>query len=181
VKAVAVSLILCASFADPAAALQQQDARPGGATSSLTACRAIADSAERLACYDNATDNLIRAEQAGELVVMDRDDVRQTRRSLFGFSLPRIALFGGRDDDDDKRADVEDVDRLETTIRSARQNPLGKWILVMEDGAVWNQTDTRRLSRDPAPGMSVAIRKAAIGSFFANIDRQVAIRVQRQQ
>lgn len=182
-RAGALALSVGALTIAPALAGQETASQQmrGGVAGRLTECRALADTAQRLACYDAAADALISAERSGELVVMDREDVRQTRRSLFGFSLPRIGLFGGGDSADEKRPEVEDVDKLESTIRSARQNPRGKWILVLEDGAVWNQTDTRRLSRDPAPGMAIAIRKGAVGSYLANIDRQVAIRIQRQQ
>ena len=61
----------------------------------VTACRAIGDATQRLACYDEAATRLTQAVGRNDVVVLDREDIRQTRRSLFGFHLPRLPLFGG--------------------------------------------------------------------------------------
>jgi len=55
----------------------------------------------------------------------------------------------------------------------------GNWILRMQDGAVWRQTDGAVLSRDPRPGSVVVIKKAALGSFMMDIDGQPAVRAHR--
>lgn len=138
-------------------------------------CRAVAESSARLACYDREVAAMEKAEEARELVVVDRQQLRETRRSLFGLGLPRINIFGGRDEPD------EIEDRIETTIRAARADPYGKYIFLLEDGAVWRQTDQRMLNIRPKPGHPIEIRRAAMGSYVANVNGQSAIRVTRDR
>ena len=71
----------------------------------LIDCRAILDNGQRLACFDQAAAAVDAAERNKELVVVDRREIRETKRSLFGFTLPRISLFS-----DDR--DVAVVTRL---------------------------------------------------------------------
>ena len=51
----------------------------------------------------------------------------------------------------------------------------------MEDGAVWQQIDTTRLPREPKAGQKVKIKVAAMGSYFANVNGQRAIRMKRDR
>ncbi|TKD51332.1 hypothetical protein [Sphingomonas baiyangensis] len=145
----------------------------------LAACRAIAAPDERLACYDKEAIALEQAVASGDLVALDREEVRKTRRSLFGFNLPAIRLFSRRDDR--PAGEQEAVDQLAGVIKSARQLPRGKWQIELEDGAVWTQVDTKKLTIDPRSGHKIEIRRAALGSYLANVNGQTAIRVQRTQ
>ncbi|HVM38564.1 MAG TPA: hypothetical protein VM265_09280 [Sphingomicrobium sp.] len=154
------------------AASAAQPERPA-AVKRLVECRAIADSAARLSCYDREVASFDAAAARQELVVVDREQVKKTRRSLFGLSLPNLGLF---DNDDAK---TEQITQIDSTIRRAAQNAAGKWVLTLADGAVWTQTDSRNLSIDPKPGDAVKIRRAALGSYLANIRGQVGIRVDR--
>lgn len=136
-------------------------------------CRAIADDAARLACFDNSVAELVVAEEKREVTFADKDLVKKTRRGLFGFSLPRIGLFGGGED--------EEIKEIEAVVKSASIDRSGKYRIVMEDGAVWMQIDTTRLPREPKPGQTVKIRVATMGSYFANINGQRAIRMKRDR
>ena len=53
--------------------------------------------------------------------------------------------------------------------------------MVLEDGAVWRQIDGESPFNAPHAGSTVKIRRAALGSFFLNIDGQTAIRAQRSR
>lgn len=139
------------------------------------ACRTITTPEERLACFDREVAALARAEAAQEIRVLDRQQVRRARRSLFGLTLPDLDLFGGGDGDE------QGVSEINAIIRSVSQDPTGKWIFVLDDGARWAQIDSRQLGIDPRPGQPIRIRRAAMGSFLANVNRQVAVRVQRRQ
>lgn len=141
----------------------------------LIDCRSLTADAERLACFDARVDALDRAEQARELVVADKSQVRKARRSLFGFPLPKLPLFGDGGDDS-----AEEFERIETTIQSARQLGNGRWSIVLEDGARWVQTDSKEMGTPARAGDKIAIRRAALGSFFANVNGQLAIRVRRE-
>lgn len=160
----------------PAAAFAQ-DAKPTErpeAFRSLLACRSITDASQRLACFDTQVANLDEAERKSDVVIVDRQQVRTAKRKLFGLSLPSFGGLVGRGDDGE-----EDVSAIESTISSARQIQSGKWSFEITDGARWTQTDTRSIST-PRKGQPIRIRKAAMGSFFANVNGQTAIRVKRE-
>jgi hypothetical protein len=163
-----------AAIVGPAAA---QRPRPGqespAVLSRVVQCRTIASEAERLACYDREVAAMQAAQTSGELVAMDRGQVRRTRRSLFGLTVPNLGIFG--DDNEDEEA----ASRIESTVRSATQNGLGKWIIEIEDGARWLQIDSMNLNVPPRPGQPIRIRRAAMGSYLANVNNQTAIRVRR--
>jgi hypothetical protein len=72
-----------------------------------------------------------------------------------------------------------EVNEIESIIASARVNPAGKLMLTLEDGARWVQIDSNKF-RLPKAGLPVKIRRAAMGSFFANIDGRPAIRMRRE-
>lgn len=157
----------------PAAGAAQSGERPE-LLSRLVDCRSITANAERLACYDARVSALDEAERKREVVVVDRAQVREARRSLFGLTLPKIRLFGDRDD----APEEPEFAQIETTLKEAAQAG-GRWRFTLQDGANWVQTDSEELARTPRPGQAIRIRKGALGSFLANIERQPAIRVKR--
>lgn len=146
------------------------DARPP-VFEALVNCRTIADPSERLVCYDAKVAAIDEAEKKDELILADKQAMQEARRGLFGFSLPKIKLFGN--------ADGEGESELVAKIASAYQANMGKLTIVLEDGARWVQIDSQSLYRLPKSGSEVKIRPAAMGSYFANIDGQRAIRMKR--
>lgn len=138
----------------------------------LVNCRAIAGAAERLACYDAKVAAIDEAEKKDELVLADKAAMKEARRGLFGFSIPKLKIFGNDGKEDDKFELVAKID-------SAYQASYGKWTIVLDSGARWVQIDTQVLRKDPARGMEIKIREAAMGSYFANIDGARAIRMRR--
>lgn len=140
----------------------------------LMACRAVADSAARLACFDAAAGALDAAEREGEVVVIDRAGVAETRRQMFGFEMPSLPrLFGNSNA-------VPEVDSIETTLRSAAFTGEGRWVFRLEDGSVWRQIDSERVRFRNRPGEAVRVRKASLGSFLLTVDGSRAVRVRRQ-
>ena len=135
-------------------------------------CRGISEVVARAACYDAQVDALDAAERDRKVVVVDQAEVRRTRRSLFGFPLPDLNLFSS-----DKDEKTEEVTRVETKVAGvSMRNGL---LLTLEDGSRWVQSDSEPLATDPKPGEAIVIRKAAMGSYFANIGARRAIRVRR--
>lgn len=140
----------------------------------LLDCRAVADSAARLACYDAAAGALDMAERQGEVVVIDRAGVAETRRQLFGFEMPTLPrLFGAADA-------IAEIDSIETTLQSAALVGEGRWVFRLEDGGVWRQIDSERVRFQNRPGQPVRVRKAALGSFLLTVGDSRAVRVRRQ-
>ena len=133
-------------------------------------CRSIADNAARLACFDRSVGTLATAQANRDLYVADKDAVREARRGLFGFNLPKMRIFA--DDDMEK-----DVDQIETTITAAVQGPRG-YIFTLKDGARWAQTDGAYMDR-PKSGSTIKIKRGAIGSYFGSINGKVGFRIER--
>ncbi len=170
----AFSLFIAAAAATGALAAPVAERTRAAVLQSLTACRGIAEAAERLACYDKAAASLEQAEAKGEVVVVDREQAQAVRRQAFGFALPSLALLGGGADDGS-------ADEVTAKAAAVRRGPSGKWIVQLEDGAVWSQTDTMELPRDPKAGMAVTIRKAALGGFMLSAGGQRSFRARRER
>lgn len=139
----------------------------------LMACRAVSDDAARLTCYDAAAGALETAERQGEVVVIDRAVVNETRRDLFGFEMPSLPrLF--------QQEGVADIDAIETTLERSSRNAEGRWVFRLADGGVWRQIDTERVRFDNEAGQPVRVRKAMMGSFLLTVGDSRAVRVRRQ-
>lgn len=173
-----ISALLCASIAYSAPALAADKDKavstPPAIYTDLVACKNIAAAEQRLACFDEKVAALESAQANNQVVIADREQVREARRGLFGLSLPRIRLFEGDGDEGDQ------VDQIEGKIASARTSRGGKWIIKLEDGAVWQQTDSpRSTSRKPKAGDSIAIKRGSLGSFIANVNGGRKFKVKR--
>lgn len=138
----------------------------------LVNCRTIADPTERLACYDTKVAAMDEAEKKDELVLADKASMKEARRGLFGFSIPKLKIFGNEGKEEEKFELVAKID-------SAYQASPGKWTIMLDDGARWVQIDSQVMRKNPERGMEIKIREAAMGSYFANIDGQRAIRMRR--
>lgn len=138
----------------------------------LVNCRTITEPAARLACYDAKVAAMDEAEKKDELVLADKASMTEARRGLFGFSIPKLKIFGNDGEQEEKFELVAKID-------SAYQSSPGKWTIVLDNGARWVQIDTQVLRKNPARGMEIKIREAAMGSYFANIDGARAIRMRR--
>jgi hypothetical protein len=169
--AIVAAAIVCLASSASAQRQRPAQARPE-VLSRVVQCRAIASAEERLACFDREVATMDAAQSSGELVAMDRQQIRRTRNSLFGMTVPNLGIFG--DDNDD-----EEASRLESTIRSVTTNAQGKWIITIADGARWLQIDTREFSVPPRAGQAIRIRRASLGSYFVNVNNQTAVRMRR--
>ena len=143
-----------------------------GAVKRLLECHAITADSARLACYDAAASELSNLLTKGEIVAVDREQVRTVRRQAFGFTLPSLGLL-------DRSDKPEEIEQITAVVAEARRRADGTWVLTLEDGAVWAQIDREDLSKYPRKGSKAEIRKAAMGSFFINLDGQRAIRAKR--
>lgn len=153
----------------PAAYAQNDSNSP--LISDVTICRDIADDSDRLACYDRAVGRLAEAEEAQDIVVMSREEVREARRASFGCQRGDFPELVDADGDGERR-------ELATTITGVRNVIGGFYILTLAEGGVWETREaSRRLS--PDDGDEIIIRPAALGSFMARIGGQRPVRVRR--
>lgn len=168
----AAALAAVASIGGAVAVAQPQDEGRSVIVQKLADCRQLTENSVRLACYDQAAAVLDQAEAKGDIVVVDREQARKVRRQAFGFSLPSISLF----EKGEAQAEVENV---AARVASARQNGAGKWVIRLEDGATWVQVDSGELFTTPRAGMTVKIRRAALGSYLMSVESRRAFRARR--
>jgi len=161
----------------PSAALAQEpeSAPPKDYIEALKGCRGIADPSERLACYDANAGAMIAANEAGDVRIVDREDLRQTRRQLFGFTVPEVGLLKGADQD------KEASEPFETTITSARQLSSKAWRFTTAEGAVWEINNAPARLAPIKGGETVQFGKASLGFFFIRINGQMGVKGKRIQ
>ncbi|KUR72240.1 hypothetical protein AQZ52_02860 [Novosphingobium fuchskuhlense] len=134
-------------------------------------CRTLTSDSERLACYDRSVAALAAARDKADIVVADRATIRETKKGLFGFTLPKLKLFGAAENDGD------DVKEIESTITAVRRTADGLAIFTLADGARWKQTDGG--ATFAKPGIGIRIKRGTLGSYLASIDKGAFIRVVR--
>ncbi|MBS0481343.1 MAG: hypothetical protein JSR96_04175 [Proteobacteria bacterium] len=144
----------------------------------LENCRVVSDPAVRLSCYDAAVEALTAATAKGDTVVIDRAQVHEARRGLFGFSLPQLGFLSSRSNNPD---DNKDDRSLETKIVSARPFGYGLWRIQIEGGAMWETTAVDPGFTDPTPGSDALIERGAFGSYFLKVGRGQRVKAKRVQ
>lgn len=155
-------------------AIAKDPPKPSPLVGQLQACRAIADPAERLACYDKQAGALLDATSKGDVAIVDKSEVRQARKSLFGFAMPKIPFFSG----DDSADAVSDT--LESTVKSASGIGYGKYRVVIAEGnAVWETTESYGTMRDPRAGDKIVIKRGPLGSYLLRIGSNRGVKGKR--
>ncbi len=142
----------------------------------LQSCRTLADAAARLACYDRAVDALRAATASGDVVIVERTEVRKARKGLFGFTLPRIDFLSGKPGNAEDAADEKE---LSTVITGAREIGYGKWRFTVEGGAIWETVEASMRFRDPAPGRKVLIERGSLGGYFVTVEKGARVQAKR--
>ena len=165
------TMVLYVPSSNPALAKDKDQVMQTPATyQAVLDCKPIADPSARLACYDQKVATLAAAVRDRQLVIADRESIREARRGLFGLRLPQLKLFGGD-------GDAEEVQQIESTITAVRSASDGMPIFVLADESRWKQTDGRTLFAKA--GGKIRVRRTAMGGYMANVDGQTAVRVVR--
>lgn len=172
--AVRVASLALALLSAPAIGAPPRQESDGNALAGISHCRTISTDAERLACYDKETATLDQAVARKDIRVINKEDVKEARRSLFGFSLPNLSALGlGKDDD--KAPDAIELDSKIVAVHAAEY---GHWAFQIADGdAVWRNTDA--LEDRPTVGAPVHFRKGTLGNYFVKINGGRAFRAVR--
>jgi len=143
----------------------------------LKECQTKTDDTQRLACFDQVVGGMVVANEAGEVQIIDQEDVRRTKRELFGLSVPDIEILKTDDEEKDKKAKEE----LETVISSARYVSRKKIRFTTQEGAVWEINNAPSRLATVKEGDKVVFKKASMGTFFIRINGQVGVRGKRIQ
>lgn len=161
-----VAVLVTLAAVAPGGAAMAQTGSGDRVLRSFAECRAIAAAEARLACFDKAAASLEAAVKAKDVTIVDRQDVRKARRSLFGFTLPKIDLFGGGRQDEKEEAFTE----INTTVASARPGGGGRVEIRLADegDAVWQVIDP--MPFPPKAGAKIRIRQGALGNYFLSVE-----------
>lgn len=162
--------------AAPAMAAESPAVPTAKPVTALQGCRTLTDAAARLACYDRAVDALAAATASGDVVVVERTEVRKARKGLFGFTLPRIGFLTGKPDNAE---DVADAKELATVITASRSIGNGKWRFTVEGGALWETVEANMAFRDPLPGRKVVIERGSLGAYFVAVEKGRRVQAKR--
>jgi hypothetical protein len=143
-------------------------------------CTAIADDAERLACYDKALRPAAPApaatpEPAAPLTARPDERRQEPRVRESGAPAPAAAPPAPAAPRTGARADVAIVPVVVVGMRAL---PGRETTFTTEDGVAWVQTDSQQLIGLPATPFTAEIRPGAMGSYFlVPTERGRAVRV----
>ena len=167
----------------------------------LRACGSITTDKERLACFDRELAKLDSAQAAQSMAAAapasptalasstapapsappatntTATTVRQLApEQAFGLSGNQIRALEAR------QQGVPPPTRLKNItaqIASATQNSEGHWVITLDNGQVWRQSETR--SFEATPGVTAKISSGSMGSFWIETNRHNWTRVDRVQ
>jgi hypothetical protein len=167
-------IALSAAIVGQAAQAKDKPTPASPLVNAIDRCRQLKDPTQRLACYDSAAGALVTATASGDVSIVDRNEVRKVRHSLFGFSLPKVPFFSG-----DTTAG-ETQSKLDSTITSVRQLSNGYYrIVIADNNAVWETSDDTISFDPPRNGQKIEIIRGALGNYFLRINGQNGVRGKR--
>lgn len=122
-------------------------------------CATIGDNSQRLACFDKLTPQ-VKAVLAQIVTAQERQPTAEEQKSWFGFDVGN--LFGGNPEpmqqatpqqfgaDNLPAPPVKNsetplpgpIDSISATVTDYAFNPLGKFVVFLEGGQVWKETDS---------------------------------------
>lgn len=167
-SASAAGLALLAAFAAPAAAAPPPQSP---LLADLLKCEDVREDSARLACLDSATRAIREAAAAGRVALVDREKVEGARRSLFGFNLRGIPLFGEGADSGEGPAEIR------STVQSAREAG-GGWLITLAQGGTWATLEPLALT--PRPGSEATVRRNGFGGYMMKVAGR-GVRVERRR
>ncbi len=128
----------------------------------IARCAEVADSLERLTCYDRQ--NPPRAASAARKapdVDFGANEELMRKRQAIGETLV-----------------TRGPDRITAKVAKVSASATGDTLIELENGQVWQQTQDR-IERIAAPGDEVTVSKGAFGSYFLVSKSRLSTRVKR--
>lgn len=161
------------------------------ALTEVAKCTDVADTAQRLQCFDNAA---MAAKQvlgdARRQVEAEQKQEESEGGVLAWFGIAPEAKpvtkpedFGRNITLEPKPGSPAEINEINSKVLEYAQNVRGKSIFVLENGQVWRQIDgdtTELYYRESDGPMQVRIAKAMMGSFSLHVEgKTVTIKVRR--
>ncbi|HEY2034938.1 MAG TPA: hypothetical protein VGH02_14755 [Rhizomicrobium sp.] len=151
-------------------------------------CAAMADDKERLGCYDGLAPRLRDALNAPP-ATLDHPPTKEEQESWFGFDLgnvfgsapaaqttpekfgadklpppPAVASTGGNGVSA-APPEPQEIDSITATVTEYSFNPFGKFIVFLDNGQVWRETDPDQAHFNKSGPNTVTIERGALGSY----------------
>lgn len=160
----------------------------------IYACASVAEAGARLACFDEAAAKVRSAEAKGDLFVVTRREQEEAATKSFGLgSAPALASRPAAPPPSAAAAAPSaparpaspppappaPLKRVTLKIASFSIADGGRYRFKTDDGQEWLQIDDERVRLEGSGPWTGEVRKAALGSFFMNIDGQRSVRVTR--
>lgn len=149
--------VALALLAAPAGAkTREPDAAPPPVFQAVLNCKAVADPAERLACFDRTVGAMATARDTQDLVIADRATINATRQEQFGLA--------------DKPAEANG-EPLQAKIAAVTFNAAnGTALLTLDNGQVWRTTSNGTLTSRLRADQTVTITASGLFGFRLRID-----------
>ncbi len=148
----------------------------GSPLDKVYACAAKTADAERLACYDAAISGLKEAQTAGGIAVVNSSQIAAAEKEAFGLEAPSLSQLARSAS---PTTNAPELERVQATITVAERRPNGTFRFTLDNGQVWEQTDTYDLGRILTTPVQAEIRKASLNSFMLKPTNRSAVRVKR--
>ncbi len=137
----------------------------------------IKDNGERLACFDRVTREVRanvqptapRSTTPGSPPQTKEAQLRKERED-FGLTAERVR---------EKRAEPAKIARLTAKVAATRKFGAGYWVLMLDDGAIWELTELRLAFQPPKRGETIHIRRGVMDGYLLYVGQQSSIRVRR--
>jgi hypothetical protein len=162
-------------------------AAPGAAwgQGSLEACAQVNDDAQRLACYDQLAGRAMTGTEVAvsplpAAVAAPRAAAAAPPVAAVPVAVDPVADFGLSEQVKKQREPEQWVESVTARVTNVGMTAYDRYVITLDNGQVWAQseTSTRAIL---APGDTVTIKRAAMGSFKLSGPRSVYWRVRRLQ
>lgn len=151
-------------------------AQAAGAAEPASHCVGIDDDRARLACYDEAfgrvtpqgtTTHAATTATTSAPAAASTAGVPARAEKEFGLSAEQRAVH------------KEPSELVATVTNVQAHSHIGRWIVTLDNGQVWEQRETTATTRRPRPGDHVTISKASLGSYLLSAPGRGSSRVKR--
>ena len=140
----------------------------------LLACADLSDTAERTACFDDVVQGLKQGTESSE--VADAESTADSENVTSVEALPKPAVDDFGLEDQIARADKKEKNQKESEagsvhamiVRSAKSGDF-HFVVELDNGQVWEETDASRRMGLPRVGMPVEISRGVFGSYRMKI------------
>ena len=158
----------------------------------IVACLNISDDDKRLACFENAANQLLQSRQQRTATAAQPTDTQNTS-ALKPKSVPSTVVatqtetpgnFGAEDiASERKKFAASQLKSIVGKSTKVKTNKLGKVTITLDNGQVWRQqsSDNRRIRlKDDGTPYSIEIKRTSFGGYMLKVnDSKRTIRVKR--